>query len=49
VAVASFELWAVIGSLRYCQGPTGRVRYWLSVESPDDEPEHAVIEYFDLD
>ncbi len=36
--------WAVIGTLRYCLGPTGRVRYWLGRED-----NRFVVEYFDLD
>ena len=48
LASESLDHWATIGGLRYCQGPTGRARYWLSVEQRDGA-ERVVVEYFDLD
>ena len=44
LAPEDLDQWAVIGTLRYCPGPTGRVRYWLASEA-----DRLVVEYFDLD
>jgi hypothetical protein len=38
------DRWARLLGFDYCQGPTGRVRYWISRER-----DRAVIEFFDLD